>query len=345
MRLLHRLAIEPSRYQAELAKELGVTRSAMNQVWKRLEQERQMNVRSCIDYGRLGYAFLFGWAKTDESSTILEKFKGWLYSSPYITGVIESSMSSTMDKRILFEGVVPKSRVISFREQLERFKKQPYRLAVHHDIAVAMTDHMNLAQFNGSQWHMQAGFRFQASIGAAKTFLDVLPITKTMTLTEPVDVTSEEAPIAAALEKKYHVSSRELAEWLKEHKFKCLSGRTLRRKLVELRIALALPYLSVEEIGLTQRVVVCVEEKVGGQPISRLLNAQSSTFPRARIVVGHSLTVLEISLPSDFDWLTMSSSLSMLDPGTTSISTFLTQSEGIRKGLESVLISERKRLE
>ncbi len=68
LKLLHRLAIEPSTYQAELAKELGISRSAVNQVWTRLERERRLCVCSNIDYGQLGYAQIFGWAKSDQTT-------------------------------------------------------------------------------------------------------------------------------------------------------------------------------------------------------------------------------------------------------------------------------------
>ncbi|MGY5854427.1 MAG: helix-turn-helix domain-containing protein [Candidatus Thorarchaeota archaeon] len=342
LKLLHRLAIEPSTYQAELAKELGISRSAVNQVWTRLERERRLCVCSNIDYGQLGYAQIFGWAKSDQTPDILDKFKGWLHSSSYTTNIVESSMSSSMDKRLLFEAIVPHNRINAFQEQLARFKKRPYNLALVHDQAVRKANHMNLAQFNGSHWNIQSGFRFEASIGAAKSYLDVLPTNRTLQLSNPNGVYPEEASIAAVIEKNYSVSSKQLGEWLVANGFDCPSGRTLRRKLVDLRKTLALPYLSVDEIGLTQNVVVCVEEE-SKQSVSRLLHAQSSTFPRAKIVVGSKLTTLELRLPSTFDWLAMSSSLSALGQTAVSISTFLTRSEITRKGLENVLISEKGR--
>ncbi|MHA1882805.1 MAG: MarR family transcriptional regulator, partial [Candidatus Thorarchaeota archaeon] len=45
LRVLRRLVINPTITKAGLAKDLGITRSAITQIWNRLEQERKFVIR------------------------------------------------------------------------------------------------------------------------------------------------------------------------------------------------------------------------------------------------------------------------------------------------------------
>ncbi|MHA1479858.1 MAG: hypothetical protein ACTSQZ_00325, partial [Candidatus Thorarchaeota archaeon] len=73
-RILTKLAINPAINKADLAKSLGVTRSAITQSWSRLENEKNLTIRSTISYSFLGLRGIFGWAETTTNSTELENF-------------------------------------------------------------------------------------------------------------------------------------------------------------------------------------------------------------------------------------------------------------------------------
>ncbi len=337
LRLLHRLAIEPSDYQAKIAKELQVSRSAVNQIWKTLETERHLKIRSIIDYGQVGFYQVFGWAKSSQMSDVIKKFVGWLRSSPYVSVNLESMMSSTMDNRVYFEAIVPIDRLRSFQEQLQRFTKKPYGLAIAHNVCTAIANHLNLAEFDGTRWNMIDGFRLEATIDAAKEFSDILPLNRTLKLTEPNQVDIVRATIAASVEDNYQISSRELTDKFRKNQIECPSDRTLRRRLAQTRLELAIPYICINEIGLTQKVVVCIEEEHHQKLLSKLLHAQSSMFPRSRVLSGSNLTVLELLLPEETDWLSMSTSFGQLAKGPAQICTFITDPTITRKGLESIL--------
>ena len=53
LRLLGRLVINPSLRQVGLAKELQVSRSAVNQIWSNLARNNNLIIRGTLDYGKI----------------------------------------------------------------------------------------------------------------------------------------------------------------------------------------------------------------------------------------------------------------------------------------------------
>jgi len=341
LRVLSRLALNPSLRQAALAEELGVTRSAINQIWRKLEFERGLKIGGTLDYGRLGTRLVFGWARAPETSDVIHKFTRWLSSNSQVSIILDSVMSSTLDARVYFEALLPSEKQHSwFCGQLNRFRKRPYSLTVIYDEAAQIADFMNLGLFDGQTWQFDAGFQFETSLGAAKGYADVLPTTVGKIQTRTVHYTPEETIIALVLEQDYYATSKSLMQRMKGagvglHP----SGRTLRRKLSQLRTEIALPYLSLEDVGLTQRVIICLHEPSSDSTMSRLLLAQASTLPKVHVVSGSNVTVLDMMLPQSADWFSLSTSLSKLASRMGDICTFITNPSKSRKGLESMLSS------
>jgi len=339
--MLSRLALTPSLRQAALAEELGVTRSAINQLWHKLESERGLKIGGTLDYGRIGMHLVFGWARASEASDLVDGFTRWLSTNPHVSIVLESTMSSTLDTRIYFEALLPSERQYSwFCSQLERFRKRPYSLPVIHEKATQIANHMNLGLFDGQTWQFDAGFQFETSLGAAKGYADILPATVGKAQTQAAYGTLEEIIIAWSLEQDYYATSNLLAQRMKRAgAAKLSSGRTLRRKLSQLRAEIALPYLSLEDVGLTQRVVICLHEPSSDSTMSKLLLAQASTLPKVHVVSGSNVTVLDMMLPQSADWFSLSTSLSNLASRMADLCTFIAKPSKSRKGLESMLSS------
>ena len=341
LRVLSRLALNPSLRQAALANELGATRSAINQLWRRLESERGLKIGGTLDYGRIGMHLVFGWARASEESDLVDGFTRWLSTNPHVSIVLESTMSSTLDTRIYFEAILPSEKHYSwFCSQLDRFRKRPYSLPVVYEEATQIANHMNLGLFDGQTWQFDAGFQFETSLGAAKGYADVLPATVGKAQTQAGYGTLEEIIIAWSLEQDYYTTSNLLAQRMKRAGIaKLSSGRTLRRRLLQLRREIAFPYLSLKDIGLTQRVVICLYEPSSDSTMSRLLLAQASTLPKVHIVSGSEITILDMMLPQSADWFSLSTFLSNLASGAADICTFIADPLKSRKGLESMLSS------
>ncbi len=341
LRVLSRLALNPSLRQAALAEELGVTRSAINQIWRKLESEHGLKIGGTLDYGRLGKRLVFGWARAPETSDVIHKFTRWLSSNPHVSISLDSVMSSTLDTRVYFEALLPSEKQHSwFCGQLDRFRKRPYNLTVIHNEAAQIANHMNLGLFDGQTWKFDAGFQFETSLGAAKGYADILPTTVGKIQTRTAHYTPEETIVASVLEQDYYATSKSLMQRMKSAGVGLLpSGRTLRRKLSQLRAEIALPYLSLEDVGLTQRVVICLHEPSSDSTMSRLLLAQASTLPKVHVVSGSNVTVLDMMLPQSADWFSLSAFLSNLASRRADICTFITEPSKSRKDLESLLSS------
>ena len=341
LRVLSRLALNPSLRQAALAEDLGVTRSAINQLWRKLESEHGLKIRGTLDYGRVGTRLVFGWAQAPEASDVIHKFTRWLSSNPHVSISLDSVMSSTLDTRVYFETLLPSKKQHSwFCGQLNRFRKRPYSLTVIHDEAAQIANYMNLGLFDGQTWRFDAGFQFETSLGAAKGYADVLPTTVGKIQTRTANYTPEEIITASVLEQDYYATSKSLMQRMNGAGVDLLpSGRTLRRKLSQLRAEIALPYLNLEDVGLTQRVVICLYEPSSDSTMSRLLLAQTSTLPKVHVVSGSNVTVLDMMLPQSADWFSLSTSLSKLTSRMVDICTFITEPSKSRKGLESMLSS------
>ncbi|MGD9396314.1 MAG: helix-turn-helix domain-containing protein [Candidatus Thorarchaeota archaeon] len=338
LRLLNRLAIDPSMKQANLARELGVTRSAINQLWTKLEREFGLAIRGNIDYGRIGLRLLFGWAHASQTSDILLKFSRWLKSNALVTRLTNSMMSSTLGETVYFEAIVPLGdRYSWFQKQIERFGKRPYSLDISLGEASNISHHMNLALFDGNTWSFSNDFRLLASIDAAKGYVDVLPSVGSVEQSKGTRTYLEDLIVASAIESNYHVTATELAKKFTDLQIKPSAGRTLRRKISNMKTKLSVPYADLKNIGLPQKLIVCINTEVEDSSLSRVLHAQASTFPKARVVSGSSMTVLDLDAPKTVDWLTMSQILTDLAGNTSEICTFIAERNEIGKRLESVV--------
>ncbi|MCK4565694.1 MAG: MarR family transcriptional regulator, partial [Candidatus Thorarchaeota archaeon] len=150
LRVLGRLIIDPSLRQADLARELGVSRSAVNQIWNNLSHENNLRIRGNLDFGKIGLQMIFGWAVSSSPSDILIKFGRWLESSRLVTSIVLSKMSSTFDSRLYFEALLPGGNQASwFHSQIDRFRKKPYSLMIYASECSRISHHMNLGLFDG----------------------------------------------------------------------------------------------------------------------------------------------------------------------------------------------------
>ena len=339
LRLLRRLVIDPSLRQAKLADEFDVTRSAINQIWHKLQADFHAGIRSNLDYGNIGLGLIFGWAQDNENSDVLTKFGRWLHTNPFVTRLTRSVMSSNMDARIYFEAILPRDNQFEwFKSQIDRFGKRPYSLGMEVEVAMNVSHHMNLGIFDGTKWRFSHDFRLEASIGAARDYAKVLPVVDTVKQSETSYAPLVDMLIAAVMESNYHATASDIQKRLDELGLNPISGRTLRRRLARFRKTMTLPYVSINNIGLDRKIMVCVKDDESLESTtSRLLHAQASTFPRARVLSGKTLTVLDLETPLTVDWLTMSQILSGLVGNTSEICTFIANNHEIEKRLESVV--------
>ncbi len=345
LRLLNRLAIAPSMRQSTLARELDVTRSAINQLWTKLEHEHGLAIRGNVDYGRIGLRLLFGWAQTSQMSDVLTKFSRWLQSNSLVTRLTKSMMASTLEDMIYFEAILPvDDRYSWFHKQVERFRKRPYKLDIEINEALSISHHMNLALFNGINWSFSNDFRLLATIDAAKDYVDILPSVGTVEQSKGDTLSVEDLITAAAIESNYYVTATELADRFSNLEIKPSAGRTLRRKIAKMRSNVSIPYVDMQNIGLSQKLIVSIKTESEKSPLSRVLHAQASTFPKARVVSGTSLTILDLEAPKTVDWLTMTQILTDQAGKTSEICTFIADRNEIEKRLESVVSSITSRM-
>ncbi|MHA2044817.1 MAG: hypothetical protein ACW99G_08480 [Candidatus Thorarchaeota archaeon] len=339
LRLLRRLVIDPSLRQATLAAELDVTRSAINQIWHKLENDYQVCIRSNLDYGNFGLGLLFGWACDSENSTVLKKFTQWLHTNKFVTRLTKSVMSSTMDARVYFEAVLPINEQYTwFKGQIDRFGKRPYSLELKTELASNVSHHMNLGLFDGTHWDFTHDFRLEASIGAARNYVQILPDVDNVKQSELGNASLIDMVIAAAVESNYHVTASDVEKRIAKLGLDPMSGRTLRRRLAKLRESMTLPYVSINDIGLDRKIMVCIKDDNAIESLTpRLLHAQAGSFPKARVISGKNLTVLDLETPLNGDWLRMSQILSGQVSNTSEICTFIANNHEIEKRLESVV--------
>jgi hypothetical protein len=333
------LVIDPSLRQASLAAELDVTRSAINQIWHKLQTDFQVRVKSNLDYGQFGLAFLFGWAQDSENSSVLKKFTQWLHSNKFVTRLTESVMCSTMDARVYFEAVLPMNQHYGwFKNQLERFGKRPYSLGMAVEPVSKVSHHTNLGLFDGTNWDFSHDFRLEASIGAARDYVQVLPDVDSVRQSELGNASLIDMVIGASIESNYHSTASDVQKKIEELGLSPISGRTLRRRLAKIRKSMTLPYVSIKNVGLDRKIMVCIKDAAAAESLtSRLLHAQAGSFPRARVISGHKMTVLDLETPLTGDWLRMSQILSGQVSNTSEICTFIANTHEIENQLESVV--------
>jgi DNA-binding Lrp family transcriptional regulator len=338
-RLLNRLAIDPSLRQANLAKDLQVTRSAVNQTWQNLESERELRIRGNLNYGKIGLQLVFGWATTDEASDVMQKFSRWLETNKLVTLVLKSQISSLYNSLIYFEALLPLNNLHNwFQSQIDRFRKKPYSLIIYTTNCLKVSHHLNLGLFDGNNWAFPDSFRLEATINAARGYVEILPVVEAVEQTSPVPSDLDEMITAAAIERDYHTSATSLSTLYEAVGIKPASGRTLRRKIARTRQELIRPYVQIGDIGLNQRILVTIR----GAPniesdFSRLLHAQAGSFPKARVLSGPQLTVLDLDAPETAKWLQLSQVMARLVDSSSEICTFIADRSVKEARLESVV--------
>ena len=339
LRLLGRLIINPSLRQAGLAKELQVSRSAVNQLWSHLAKDNNLTIRGNLDYGKIGLQLVFGWATSSRGSDVLTKFGRWLKSSRLVTMVSPSVMSSSFDSHIYFEAVLPLGRQTDwFHSQIDRFRKKPYSLTIYTSECAKISHHMNLGLFNGTTWSFPDTFRLEASIGVASSYVDILPTVGTVEQSPPAPLAADVLPVAAVLEDDYYASATKLSDFYSLLGLNPDSGRTLRRRIVGIRRDFVTPYVEINNVGLTQRLMICIRENSYKESaFSQVLHAQAGTFPKARVLSGPSLTLLELEIPSHVEWVALSQVLSSLAGNASEICTFIADLAEKRTRLKSVV--------
>ncbi|MFW9843003.1 MAG: hypothetical protein ACFFEV_00325 [Candidatus Thorarchaeota archaeon] len=339
LRLLGRLIIDPSLRQADLAKDLQVSRSAVNQIWSNLQHNNNLRIRGILDYGRIGLQMIYGWAVASGGSDVLMKFSRWLESSHLVTTVLPSTMSSTFDSRVYFEALLPTGSQASwFHSQIDRFRKKPYSLMIYTSECSRISHHMNLGLFDGSTWSFPNNFRLEASIGAARGYVDILPVERSVKQSPPDSAVIADTLTAAILEDDYFATATSLAEYYEEIGLKPDSGRTFRRRIGRVRKIITSPYVNIDNIGLTQRLLVCLRDDTQKESsFSRVLHAQAGTFPKARVVSGPNLTLLELEIPASIKWLSLSQVLASLSGSASEVCTFIADMNKKSTGLKSVV--------
>ncbi|TFG09628.1 Lrp/AsnC family transcriptional regulator [Candidatus Thorarchaeota archaeon] len=338
LRVLRRLALDPTERQVGIAEQLGVSRSAVSQIWNRLTEERSLRVRCLLDYRSLGFSILIGWAWSEEDAAAVEKFSRWLDANPFVIAKADALMSSKTDERVYFEVLLPFGpHHSSFLEKLVRFEKRPYNLTVEYEPVSTITAQTNLGLFNGNSWDFKANFRFEASIDAAREFSEILPAETRLNQGSHPEPSTDILVIGACLENDYYSSAAQVHDCMLTLGLSPPSLRTIRRRLSHYRDQLGTPYIEIQNVGLGPSIIACVDDLTGGSGISRLLHSQGHLLPRARILSGSRLVAMDISLPSGSDWFGFSISLSNMLKSDAQVCTFITKARIIRKGLEDVL--------
>ncbi|MCK5239338.1 MAG: hypothetical protein KAR33_07325 [Candidatus Thorarchaeota archaeon] len=336
-KLLGRLSIDPSIRQSQLARELSVTRSAVNQLWKKLEQECKLRILSNLDYKSIGFYLIYGWVATRTDNESLSKFTKWVDNNQYTISIAKSQITSKMDNRVFFEALVPEGNDFrSYLDTLERFRKKPYTLDVTYDLTLNVANHFNFGYFNGTSWAFQTDFRFEASIDAAKKYADILPVGQSRRQGPIQRASLQDITIAAALESNYFCTSSDLSNILSRVGLDKPSERTLRRRTTKFRTSIAQPYISLDNIGLTKMVVITLEASEQSD-VTKLLRSQAVTLPKVRVLSGSDSIVLILGLPQQTELVHISNAMATIVGAPSEMCTFIAQQVRNRRWLENIV--------
>jgi DNA-binding Lrp family transcriptional regulator len=336
-RFLNRLAIDPSQRQAQMAKSLGFSRSAINQVWKKMEEDHNLKVRSNLDYGALGYHYVYGWGSTTDRGEAIGHLEAWLKRNPFTTTVYRSLMTSRMDTRIFFQALVPfGNHLADYLQSLERFRKRPYSLDVSRDLCSTIADKLNFGYYSNGEWNFESEYRFQASISAARSYASVLPTGRVVKQTTPSETDLVQSIIGASMESDYFVTSANVTKQISRFQIPALSERTLRRRISVVRRSIADAYIELHNIGLPKTVIITLKESRGADTY-RVLQAQSSLFPKVRTLSGTDSLVLILEIPEQTDWFYISSAMSNIANSASEICTFIAEQLPFRRWLRDVV--------
>jgi len=248
-------------------------------------------------------------------------------------------MTSGTNAAVYFEAVTSLGRDPPFPARfIDWSNDRTSDFGLRYDVAAEVSNHLNMGLFDGRQWTLDEGFRFEVSTGAMKDYADVLPAMNSLKLSKPSACTVENLAVLSVLEDSYHASVREVTEYMSRLSLRCPPERTLRRRLDSIRSKMTLPYVFLSDIGLIHKAVLCVDSSSQESPLSRMLHIQAGTLPKARVVSGRSLSVLSIELPSLWNWLALSSSLIQITKSSAKTLTFIAQESATRKTLEKALL-------
>ena len=101
--------------------------------------------------------------------------------------------------------------------------------------------------------------------------------------------------------------------------------------------------ICIQNIGLTQRLIVTLDDRGSASNLSRILQAQATTLPRARVMSCESLTALILDFPGSASLLAISKVLSELASDTTEMCTFIAEQTPLWHGLGNLIPSSQRR--
>ncbi len=347
--------MNPQLRPAEYARALGITRSAVHQIIRYLEINHDFRIRGHCQYDRLGLVVVFGWAESKSMTTALSNFGEWLSVHPSVYSISKSILSSNGDFRVYFEALFrlqsspPLDRISDaslsqepavsrFIEQLRRFEKKPYSLAINYSLMESESNHLNLAMFDGKSWTVEPAFRLRAILDAVSQYADILPSPPKQQRSLPGrPVTINDFVILSGLIINYHISAPAVHGLFKTLRIDPPSIRTIRRRLSAFRGDVISPYVQLRNVGLSRRFIVTIYDSSQDRTVQRIFHAQAEMFPQCRVVSGKNTTVLDIRLPSHITVPHFSSVLSALAHRTFEICIFETQDSPRGKALEEVL--------
>ncbi|MDF1538813.1 MAG: hypothetical protein P1Q69_07920 [Candidatus Thorarchaeota archaeon] len=336
-KLLGRLSIDPSIRQSAVAQELNVTRSAVNQLWKKLEIEHNLRILSNLDYKSIGFHHIYGWVSTRSDIDSITKFQHWIKNNQYIVRVLKSQLTSKMDNRVLFEALVPEGNDLRlFIDTLQRFRKKPYSLDVIYDFTTNVANHFNFGYFNGTSWAFQTDFRFEASIDAAKQYADILPVGQSRRQGPLGRASIQDVIIAATIESDYFSTSSHISNILYRVGLNLPSERTLRRRINKFRSTIAQPYISLDHIGLERIIGITIDASAQSN-ISKLMRSQAVTLPKVRVLTGSDTIVLILGLPPQTDLFHISNAMTHIVKAPSEMCTFIAEQVRDTRWLENII--------
>ncbi|MBD3408019.1 MAG: hypothetical protein GF411_18005 [Candidatus Lokiarchaeota archaeon] len=334
--MLNRLVLDPSKRPIALARDLGITRSAVSQIWRQLEQVHNLSVRGMINYGELGLIPFVGLFFTQDEPLKLREVEDWLRQNPFVVSLAPSAVTASMESILIFETVFPLGpKVGHFRSKLAEFQESLSGSLLFSPL-IHQGQFLNLGRFNGTSWNITDFFRLEAVIHATKDYVDIIPENLLVEISSPSPSNIELSIVAVALEKNYFANTREVLHWFEIFDVIPPSDRTIRRRINEVREKIVTPYVHLTGLNLAQRVAL-VFKAPPSSDVVRTLIAQLNSYPRTRVAMGNTLTMVYIDLPSSIDWFAISTTVSVLDPSGSILFPFVISEDLIRKGLEGVV--------
>jgi hypothetical protein len=247
-------------------------------------------------------------------------------------------MSSRSNAVVFFEIIMPSTDRPPFPSRFMEWSSDASSdFAIKYEVAKEVSNHLNIGLFDGNQWTFDEGFRFEVSTGAVRDYADVLPSVSLLRLETVGTGTVENMAILSVLEDNYHASVGEVTEYMSHLGLHTAPERTLRRRIDSTRSKMTLPYVHLGDIGLTNRLVLCVDSGTRESTLSRTLHIQAGTLPKARVLSGHRLSVLIIELPSLRNWLALTSSLVQITKSSAETLTFIAREPFTKKTLETAI--------